>query len=591
MHFIDYSIVALYMVGVVFLGFYFEKKASKGIDAYFLGDRNLPWWALGASGMASNVDLSGTMIIAGLIYALGTKGFFIEFRGGIVLIMAFFMVFMGKWNRRARVMTVAEWMKFRFGSGREGNIARLLSASANIVFAIGTISYFAIGGGKFFGEFFGIDERTGTIILILVTTLYTMASGLYGVVWTDVFQGFLIIIAVLAICFIAFNTVTLPEQFAVSVPMANGGFKQIQTTFTEWSSLMPEMKLDLEGSYSVFNLLGLTVMLYLVKTALEGAGGAGGYITQRYFAAKNDREAGLLSLFWISLLSFRWPLVASFAVLGIYHGMHGHVISDPELVVPVVIREYVPVGIKGLIVTGFLAAAMSTFTAIINAAAAYWVKDIFQAYIRPKASERQLVVQSRVASAVIVVLGVLFSFNITNINEIWGWLSLGLGAGLAIPLVFRWFWWRFNGYGFALGTFCGMSAAIVTKLFLPLAPEYVSFFIPAAASFLGCLLGALLTPATDHTVLENFYNVTRPFGFWKKISSGLPSEDREAINRENRSDILSTMFAVPWQVTFFMTGMLLVMKSWENFFLSLAALLLLSVGLYAFWFSKLDKNQ
>ncbi len=182
MHLVDYSIVGIYLISVVALGFYFQIKASKNIKAYFLGDKNLPWWALGASGMASNVDLSGTMILTALIFALGTKGFFIEIRGGLVLIMAFFMIFMGKWNRRSQCMTVAEWMKFRFGDNEQGKIARLISAVANIVFAIGTISYFAIGGGKFFSEFFGIDEQTGTIILILITTVYTMASGLYGVV-------------------------------------------------------------------------------------------------------------------------------------------------------------------------------------------------------------------------------------------------------------------------------------------------------------------------------------------------------------------------------------------------------------------------
>ncbi|MGE5621309.1 MAG: sodium:solute symporter family transporter [archaeon] len=591
MQIIDYCIVALYMAGVVLLGFYFEKKASKGIDSYFLGDRNLPWWALGASGMASNVDLSGTMIIVGLLYALGTKGFFIEFRGGIVLIMAFFMVFMGKWNRRAKVMTVAEWMKFRFGSGKEGDVARILSAVANIVFAIGAISYFAIGGGKFFGEFFGIDESTGTIILIVVTTLYTVASGLYGVVWTDVFQGFLILAAVLAICFISFNTVTLPQEFTVSVPLAKGEFQQIKTTFNDWSSILPPFKMNLKGDYSVFNLLGITILLYILKTALEGSGGSGGYITQRYFAAKNDREAGLLSLFWIFLLSFRWPLVAAFAMLGIYHGLNGHVISDPELVVPVVIKNYVPAGVKGLIITGFLAAAMSTFTAIINAGAAYWVKDIFQAYLKPRASEKQLVFQSRLASILIVVLGVSFSYSIHSINEIWGWLSLGLGAGLAIPLVFRWFWWRFNGYGFASGTFCGMVTAILVKLFMPNVPEFVSFIIPSGASFVGCILGTLLTKPTDIKVLENFYNRTRPFGFWAPVSVKNAAQRMKEIRRENRKDIISTFIAVPWQIVFFMAGMMLIMKNWANFALLFVLFVLLSIALYFSWFRGLSAEK
>ncbi|NET53033.1 MAG: sodium:solute symporter, partial [Merismopedia sp. SIO2A8] len=109
MHPADYFIVVIYLISIVILGIVLQRKASEGIESYFLGNRNLPWWVLGASGMASNTDIAGTMLITALIYALGTKGFFIEIRGGIVLVMAFFMIFMGKWNRRAKVMTLSEW--------------------------------------------------------------------------------------------------------------------------------------------------------------------------------------------------------------------------------------------------------------------------------------------------------------------------------------------------------------------------------------------------------------------------------------------------------------------------------------------------
>jgi Na+/proline symporter len=505
--------------------------------------------------------------------------------------MAFFMVFMGKWNRRANVMTVAEWMKFRFGSGRDGDAARIISAVANIVFAIGAMSYFAVGGGKFFGEFFGIDERTGTLILISVTTLYTVVSGLYGVVWTDVFQGFLILAAVVSVSYIAFTTVTLPSEFAVSVPAGAGTFHQVQTSYQDWTAILPPLKLDLHGDYSVFNLLGLTVLLYLLKTALEGCGGSGGYITQRYFAAKSDRDAGLLSLFWIFLLMFRWPMVAAFAILGIWHGIGGNVIADPELVVPVVIKQYLPVGIKGLVVTGFLAAAMSTFTAIINAGAAYWVKDLYQAYLRPAATERTLVLHSRMASIVIVMIGVVFSYNISNINDIWGWLSLGLGSGLAIPLVLRWFWWRFNGLGFAAGTFAGLIAAILAKIFLTGVPEFVSFAVPAGFSLAGCIIGTWFGKPADAQTLDNFYQQTRPFGFWGPVRHGLQEALQKEVRRENFRDILSAIVALPWQITLFMAGMFFMMKNWEHLLYATAAFILLSVILYFSWFRQLSATS
>ena len=142
---IDLIIVFVYLLAIVMVGMVALKKASKGIDSYFLGYRKLPWWALGASGMASNTDIAGTMINTAFIYALGTKGFFIEIRGGVTLIMAFLMVFMGKWNRRSQVMTQAEWMHFRFGKGKEGDIARVISAIAAIIMTIAMVTYFVLG--------------------------------------------------------------------------------------------------------------------------------------------------------------------------------------------------------------------------------------------------------------------------------------------------------------------------------------------------------------------------------------------------------------------------------------------------------------
>ena len=126
------------------------------------------------------------------------------------------------------------------------------------------------------------------------------------------------------------------------------------------------------------------------------------------------------------------------------------------------IKNYIPVGVKGFLIAGLMAAAMSTFDSTVNAGAAYWVKDLYQAYLRPRASEKDLMFQARLASVGIVVLALLFSLTISNINEIWGWITMGIGAGMFIPQVIRWYWWRFNGYGFAIGTAVGMTAAVLT---------------------------------------------------------------------------------------------------------------------------------
>ncbi|HIK12168.1 MAG TPA: Na+:solute symporter [Oscillatoriaceae cyanobacterium M33_DOE_052] len=591
MQVIDYIIVIAYFVATLAVGFYWEKKASAGLDSYFLGDRNLPWWALGASGMASSTDISGTMVITALVYALGTKGFFIEIRGGIVLVVAFFMIFMGKWTRRSQVMTLAEWMRLRFGEEREGKIARFISAAANLIISIWIISYFVVGGGKFFGVVIGIDDRLASIVMIVISTIYTAMSGFYGVIWTDVFQGALIFVAIIYVSLLALQTVNLPPEFAVSVPIGHDKFEQITAKLADWSAILPPMELNLPGQYGLYNLFGVTVFFYLLKTCLEGFSGVGGYMSQRYLAAKSDREAGLLSLFWIILLSFRWPLVTGFAVLGIHYGITtGQIIPDPELVLPFVIKTYVPLGIKGLLVACFIAAAMSTFVSIINASAAYWVKDIYQAYINREANESQLILQSRLASVAVVVLGLLFSLPVVNINDIWGWLTLAFGSGLFVPLLLRWYWWRFNGYGFALGTLTGMAAAIITKLLgIPL-PEYANFLVPSGCSLLGCLVGTLLTPPTDSAVLDNFYKVTRPFGFWQPIRQQLPPNIQAKIKSENTRDIIATIIAVPWQLVLFMTGMMFVMKQWDNFGVLLLVLILLSIGLYFTWFRHLSKE-
>ncbi len=585
---LDYGIVVVYLSVLVWIGVRLQRKASQGIDSFFLGNRKIPWWALGASGMATNTDVAGTMVITALIYAMGIQGFYIEIRGGVVLIMAFLMVYMGKWNRRSQAMTVAEWMTFRFGEGSQGKAARVLSAIANLIFAIASVTYFAQAIGIFVGTLLGIPPIVGTLIMIALATLYTAASGLYGVVYTDLFQGFLILFTLVFIIIHTLIHYSIPETFLVSVPLADGSFQEIATSFKDWATWTPRAEMEMPGVYSQYNLLSVALMFYMLKVTIEGASGAGGHMVQRYFASASDREAGLLSLLWTVLLSFRWPFVISIAIMGIVYGAGNEVIANPEQVLPVVIMNMIPVGIKGLLVAGLIAAAMSTFDSTVNAGAAYWVKDIYQYLIKPEASEQELVRQSRLSSLGIVLLGMGLMYAFVSINDIWGWLTMGLSAGLMLPQLIRWYWWRFNGYGFAGSTLVGMLLAFGQQAIAPDLSEMASFAMISLGTLSAAILFTLFTSPTADSTLVHFYETTRPFGFWGRVRGQLPEGVTSSIQQESRRDLKALLVAIPWQLTLFLTPMVMMTKQWPVFFGLLGLLALLSVLLYLTWYRHLS---
>ena len=169
MHFlnsVDYSVIVTYLLVLIGFGLYLQKKASQSIRDYFLGGNTLPWWALGISGMASYLDIAGTMLIVSFIFMLGPRGLFIEFRGGACLLLSFMMVWTGKWHYRSKCMTGAEWMEYRFGSGWGGQFARLVSAAANIIGTVGMLAYLIKGVGLFLSMFLPFSPLVCSLILI-----------------------------------------------------------------------------------------------------------------------------------------------------------------------------------------------------------------------------------------------------------------------------------------------------------------------------------------------------------------------------------------------------------------------------------------
>lgn len=593
MQWIDLSIVAVYLVGVLGVMAYFRARAARSSTSYFLGDRSMRWWVLGASGMASNVDMAGTMVIASLLYVFGAKGFFIEFRGGVVLIMAFFMAFMGKWTRRSGCVTVGEWMQFRFGPGLAGEMPRLFIAIFNIVFTVWAIAYFTVGSTKFFEVYLPWSQWIGaapdsdafvaqrhlaatalSVGMILFVTVYSAVSGLHGVVWTDVFQGVLILFFALYVSIRAM----LAADPAVIEALAGPG----------WSSLALPRRIDLPEEYAAFRLFQVGVTLYLLRAIFDGMSGPGGYTAQRYLAARDEHDCARLSALWIVLMAFRWPLMMGVAILAMVEYGPG---ADPESILPAVLRDVAPVGIRGVLLAALIAAAMSTYSGFMNAGASYVVKDIYQLYLDPRASEPRLVAVGYVSTLVLVLLGVALAFQTATINQIWDYLNMGLGAGMLVPGLLRWYWWRFNGWGFAAGAAAGMAAALGRALLGQWAPQaaaayfppehdpFLTFGLVAAFSLAAAVAVSLVTPAPASEVLRHFVATTRPFGWWGPVLRDLPSGQAASIRRENRADIAAVFLAVPWQVAVFLSPMMLVLRQWTAAAVLAALALALSAAL------------
>lgn len=547
---IDYSIVGIYLVGLILAGALLARRAGRGTDAYFLGEHRMPWWALGASGMSSNLDAAGTMTIISLIYLFGLHGFFIEMRGGVVLPIAVFLAFMGKWHQRSAVMTTAEWMELRFGSGAAGRAARMVAAVTYLVITVGMIVFFLAAAGKFVAVFLPFSEQTCAILMALIALVYTMASGIYGVVWTDVVQAVLIAAAAIYVAFQGWTLVS-PELLA-AWPGA------------QWNSVVPTFRDAGLGAYEWF---GIFLVAWVGKGLLEGLGGSGGsaYMAQRYYAAADEVSCRKLSMLWTVLFAFRWPMVLGFALIAIHLGVGP---ENVETILPTVLgSEFFPSGMRGLVIAAILAASMSTFDSTINAGASYVVKDVV-GVLRPGLSERAQMLASYVSSAAIVAIGLALALMVADsILDVWVMIVIQLFPAFLVPFALRWFWGRFNGWGFTWGVVAGFAASTTTWLLRDAMPlnEIATLTTIAGISLTGSIGGALATASQDEGSLRRFFDRIRPFGWW-------PTAWKAPHADEHRRDLTRLVIATVWQTCTFLVPMLLVLR--EN---------LIAAAVFAVW--------
>lgn len=610
---VDILIILLYLVVIIGLGFWISKKASKNIQSYFLGDNNIKWYWLGFSNSSGMFDVSGTAFYVALLFIYGFKAAWLPWLWPIWN-QIFVMVFLAIWIRRSNAMTGADWIIKRFGDDKGGRLAHMIVVIFAITSVIGFIGYVFVGIGKFAANILPWDlsnalftsQQTYAFIIVALTTLYTVKGGMYSVVATEVLQyGILVVSCVLVVVF----AVKGVDYDALHQKLPQG-----------WASFWPEWKLGINWGDTFpqanqkigedgFIWFGALVLMMIGKGIFASlAGPVPGFDMQRILSARKPWEAAKLSGFTNLVLYIPlFMMVSALTLIGFNSFMpvlQSQAKPDFEIILSQVVSNYLPAGIRGIVLAGLLASFMSAFSAFVNAAPAYLVNDFYKKYFRPHETPRHYVKCSYLTSISIIVVGCIFGLFADSLSSLTLWISSALYGGYAAANVLKWIWWRFNGYGYFAGMLAGLlSATFVPKLMAWLSSNYftsyqelfgsgigtlISFFIILVLSISASIMGCLLTPMPDKQVLETFYANTKPWGFWKPVLQWVQKINPAfEPNRQFKWDMLNVGIGICWQMSMVIMPVFFVFGYFTYGFTAAGIWLVCMVVLKFTWYDRL----
>ncbi len=622
MNTIDLSIIILYILITLFVGIYVSKKASKGLKSYFLGGNNIKWYYLGLSNGSGMFDVSGTAWMVGILFLYGAKSFLFMWLWPIWN-QIFVMMFLAVWIRRSNIMTGSEWILTRFGDGKAGRASHIIVAVFAIVSAIGFIAYFFEGVGKFMTIILPWDislamgesvlftsAQSYALILIILTTIYTIKGGMFSVVATEVLQyGIMVIAGIIVATYTFFIISDVEINSIISEEWRNVFFGwELEGNWTGDFKKFNDL-IDTEG-YKMFGaFIGMTLFKGFFASI---AGPVPSFDFQRILSTKTVKEAAYMSGFTNLILFIpRYLLIAGIVVIAIVtlaplYASNGVLTGEEiELILPKVINFHIPVGIKGLLLAGLLAAFMSTFSAFVNAGPAYIVNDIYKKYFKPKAAAKHYIKASYIASFAVVALGVFMGFFADSINSLTLWITSALFGGYVAANFLKWIWWRFNGWGYFWGMFAGLIIASFQyflgqykgnlpddSLFLAYAniPAIYLFPVIFGISLLGSFLGTYFTKPTDMTTLKSFYKNVKPWGWWNPVYNELKKEDVNFTkNNDFWLDMFNVVIGIIWQSSMILLPIYLIFRDYSKTGVTLIIFVITSFILKKTWLDRMRK--
>ncbi len=502
---IDIIVIISFMALFLGIAIYFKNRAAESIDNFFLGGRNLPWYIAGTSMVATTFAADTPLAVTELVAQNGISGNWLWWNmlaGGMLTTF-----FFARYWRRAGVLTDIELIKIRY-SGKEARYLRLFkSVYMGVFLNVLIIGWVNVALMTLLQVFFDMDRSTSLLVTAAamgIVIVYSALSGFLGVVYTDVIQ---FITAMTGSILLAMYVINSPEIGGIS------GLKSAlpASTFDFFPTL---------GGSSTGTTLALGAGSFLAFVTVQwwaswypgNEPGGGGYIAQRMMSAKDEKNAVYSSLFFqlahYCIRPWPWILVA-LASLVLYPEL-----ADPKQGYVLAMRDFLPDGIRGLLLVAFLAAYMSTISTQLNWGASYLINDFYA----PLTKKQNLIGASRIATVVIAVIGLGVTTQITSISGVWQFI-MECGAGLGLVLILRWYWWRVNAWSEIAATLAPFVGYTIAHSGL----DWVfpnSFFLTVGFTTVTWIAVTLLTAPSDQALLQSFYTKIQPGGNWKPFSEG-----------------------------------------------------------------------
>ncbi len=521
MHITDWLIIAVYFLISFFIGYIYKKRAGASTEDFFLSGRKLPWWLAGISMVATTFAADTPLAVTELVGKNGIAGNWLWWNmliGGMLTVFFFARLW-----RRANILTDVEFIELRY-SGKSAAFLRGFKAvylgvfMNTIIMGWVNLAMIKILIGMF-PEFIDMDNVLIYVgLCMLVTAVYSALSGLWGVAVTDAFQFILAMIGCIVLAVIVVNS----DQI--------GGIAGLQSKLPDWALKFTPVINSESENITTAGVFAISLSSFLAFIAIQwwaswypgSEPGGGGYVAQRMMSAKDEKHSLLATFFFqvahYTIRPWPWILVGLSAII-LYPDLS---INDKGLGYVKAMNDFLPVGLKGLLLAAFFAAYMSTIATHLNWGTSYFINDFYRRFIRKDSSEKHYVLTARVMTMIFMLLSIVITMMMDSISGVWSFV-MECGAGLGLVLILRWFWWRINAISEIVATitpFLVYAVLFFGKINVQF-PDSLYIIVPITTA--AWLVTAFLTKPTEESKLANFFKQIRPGGIgWKKFKLKYP---------------------------------------------------------------------